>query len=598
MRVLLRIVRIAAHHKWLMIGAYASTVGATVTYLILPKLFGNAIDKVSTAFQNPDGNIENSIFLIALSILGISIARGAMSYGQGYLGEALGQSTVYEIRNEFYDHVQHLSFAFHDQQHTGNLMSRAITDVEAIRMFVNSGLVRTPYFLAILVSVSFILINLDWRLGLATLILMPVVGTVAAIARLHLGKLWTKVQEDMGELSTLLQENLTGIRVVKAFASEQYEEEKFDEKNRAVADDMIKAEQLHITSSTFMTFFLLIMMGIVLWYGGSRVIENQMTAGELAQFLFYMQIMAIPIRQAGMTARNFARAISGGQRLFEILDTKSPVREHPDAHATQLKRGHVVYKNVTFSYDKGIPALKDINIEAEPGQMVALLGAPGSGKSTAVQLLSRFYDVDSGHITIDGVDIDNLTLKSLRNHIGFVQQDVFLFTASIRDNIAYGKPDATMEEVVNAAKIAQMDEFVQELPSGYETEIGERGVTLSGGQRQRLSIARAVLLDPLILILDDSTASIDASTEDKIQKAMESVMHGRTTIVIAHRLSTVHKADKIFVLDRGEIVEQGIHQELIQTKGKYRRIYELQLQPQQEVMLDYEESDLVEQKGP
>jgi ATP-binding cassette subfamily B protein len=587
MKILLRILRIASRHKWLLAGAYASTAGATVAYLLLPRLFGEAIDRIAAALE---GGVlsDRTMLSLVLVIVAISIVRGIMSFGQAYLGEALGQATVYDLRNQFYDRVQHLSFAFHDRQHTGNLMSRAITDVEAIRMFVNAGIVRSPYFIAIFVGVAFMLIRLDWRLGLVSLSLMPVVAVVTTIVRLHLGRLWTGVQERMAELSTLLQENLTGVRVVKAFASEQYEEAKFDEKNRAVAAEIISAERLHITSSTFMASALLAVMGMVLWYGGLRVIDGHMTPGELAQFLFYMQILSIPVRHAGQTARNFARAISAGERLFEILDAESPVKESPQALDMPRRRGHVRYEKVSFSYDKGVPVLKNVSMDVEPGQVVALLGAPGSGKSTTVHLLPRFYDADSGHVTIDGMDVRDATLKSLRRNIGFVQQDVFLFTASIRDNIAYGRHDATMEEVIDAARVAQMDEFVRGLPEGYETELGERGVTLSGGQRQRLSIARAVLLDPPILILDDSTSSVDASTEERIKKAMESVMRGRTTFVIAHRLSTVHRADQILVLKDGEIVERGTHQELLGVDGLYRQIYELQLRPQEEVMLDFE----------
>ena len=392
----------------------------------------------------------------------------------------------------------------------------------------------------------------------------------------------------MADLSTILQENLSGVRVVKAFASESYEEAKFNVKNQEVADGIIKATKLQAMNAAFMRLVFLGALGMILWYGGSQVIDEHLSWGELAQALLYMQVLAIPVRHAGMMVNSYARAIAAGQRLFEILDTKSPVRESDSAAEMPRVRGDVRFESVGFAYQRGTSVLKNIDIDVKSGQIVALLGVPGSGKSTIVHLLPRFYDVGSGRITIDGTDIRDVTLASLRRNISIVQQDVFLFTTTIRDNIAYGRHDATMEEVVEAAKIAQLDEHIQGLEKGYETVLGERGVTLSGGQRQRLSIARAVLMDPAILILDDSTSSVDASTEEQIRQAMESVMVGRTTFVIAHRLSTVHRADQILVLQEGEVVERGVHGELLAHGGLYRRIYDLQLRPQEEVMLDYD----------
>jgi len=330
-------------------------------------------------------------------------------------------------------------------------------------------------------------------------------------------------------------------------------------------------------------------MGLILWYGGSRTIGGHLTPGELAQFIFYLQILSLPVRAPGMVVGNLARTIAAGGRLFEILDSRSPVQEREDARDIGHARGHVRYEQVGFGYERDTAVLKGIDIDARPGQVIALLGAPGSGKSTVAHVLSRFYEVDSGRITIDGVDVRDVTLKSLRRNIGMVQQDVFLFGATIRENIAYGREGATMEEVVEAAKVAQLHDFIEgELRDGYDTAIGERGVTLSGGQRQRLSIARAVLVDPPVLVLDDSTSSVDARTEELIRKAMESVMRGRTTFVIAHRLSTVHSADQVLVMSRGEIVERGTHGELLELGGLYRQVYELQLQPQEEVMLEFD----------
>ena len=316
--------------------------------------------------------------------------------------------------------------------------------------------------------------------------------------------------------------------------------------------------------------------------------NGQMTLGDLATFIFYLQIMQMPVRMAGWLINTYARAASAGQRLFEILDAESPVREDPNARAMERPRGHVRFENVTFNYDHTRRVLRGIDLEVEPGQVIALLGAPGSGKTSIVNLLPRFYDVTGGRVTIDGNDIRNVTLKSLRQNIGIVQQDVFLFATSMRENIAYGNVEASLEDIAKAARVAQMHDYIESLPEGYDTPVGERGATLSGGQRQRMSIARAVLLDPPILVLDDSTSSVDAQTEDMIRSAMESVMEGRTTFVIAHRLSTVHRADKIIVMRDGQIAEQGTHQELLEVGGLYREIYDLQLRPQEEVMREIE----------
>lgn len=587
MEIFLRILAITIRQKWRLAGAYASMLGATVAYLILPHLFGDAIDRVAEIVDGvavPD----REILSIAALVLVVGTAHGILSFGQTYFGEGLAQSVVYRLRNTFYDHVQRLSFAFHDRNHTGNLMSRAITDVESIRMFVNMGLVRTPYFLILFVFVTIILLRLDWRLGVLALGSMFASAILASVVRLRLRLMYLHVQEELAELNTILQENLTGVRVVKAFASEDFEVAKFDAKNADVSRDMVKASRLQALNASVMTFMFLVAMGVVLWYGGWRVINGHITWGELAQVLFYMQVLTLPVRQAGMLVGNFARALAAGQRLFEVLDTESLVQESPTAVDMPRVRGRVRFEDVSFGYGSGSPVLRNIDLDAEPGQAIALLGAPGSGKSTLVHLLPRFYDVTSGRITIDGLDVRDSTLTSLRRNIGIVQQDVFLFAASIRDNIAYGRHDASMDEIVDAARVAQLDAYIRTLPEGYETVIGERGVTLSGGQRQRLSIARAVLVDPPILILDDSTSSVDASTEEQIRKAMESVMRGRTTFVIAHRLTTVHNADQILVVSDGEIVERGTHKDLLAAGGQYRKVYDLQLRPQEEVMLDYE----------
>ncbi len=582
-----RIIGIALRHKWRLIGAYVGMVGALISFVLIPRYLRQAIDAVEEALKTGSYSQDTFITIVGI-ILGLSVIRGVFSFGQQYLGEALSQSVSYDIRNSLYDHVQHMSFGFHDRYHTGALMSRAITDVENIRMFINMGLVRTPYFLALFLVVAIILFVKDWRLGLISASFMPVVMIYSAMIRLKMRNIWLIVQEKMAEMSTVLQENFTGIRVVKAFAAESHEEAKFERRNREVASHFIEAERMRASSTSFMLFTFLMAMGLILFFGGRRVISGDMSVGELGEFIFYLQMLQMPVRMAGWLVNSYARAASAGQRLFEILDAKSPVQDATNARELRRPRGHVKLENVTFSYDHTRRVLRGIDLEARPGQVIALLGAPGSGKTSVVNLIPRFYDVTGGRITIDGADIRNVTLESLRRNIGIVQQDVFLFTTSIRENISYGNVEATQEMIERAAKIAQMHEFIQTLPDGYDTHVGERGSTLSGGQRQRMSIARAVLLDPPVLILDDSTSSVDAQTEAQIRAAMESVMEGRTTFVIAHRLSTVHRADSIVVMKDGQIAEQGTHQELLEHNGLYREIYDLQLRPQEEVMREIE----------
>ena len=590
MEVIWRIVKMAFTRKREMAAAYIAMIGATTAYLFLPHLFGQAIDQIKVMLEG--GNIAlQSLLVIVGVIIGLSIVRGGLSYFQNYFGEAISQYVSYDLRNKMYDHVQHLSFGFHDKNHTGQVMSRAITDVENIRMFVNMGIVRTPYFMALFIVVAVILVRMDWQLGLASIGFVPVILLISGIVRLRLREAWLKIQDMMADLNTILQENLTGQRVVKAFASEDFENQKYNDKSQEVSEAFIDAEKLRAANNAFTLFAFQLGLAIIILFGGWRVISTDLTIGQLAAFVFYMQILAMPVRMSGFLVNSYARAASGGQRLFEILDTESEVVETPNARELGRVEGQVRFEDVSFSYEEGKPVLKGITFEAEPGKVVALLGPPGSGKSSVANLLPRFYDVGSGRITIDGIDIRDVSLKSLRHNIGIVQQDVFLFGAGLRENIAYGREDASIEEVIKAAKIAQLHNFISALDGSYDTEVGERGVNLSGGQRQRMSIARAVLLDPPILVLDDSTSSVDANTEDQIRRAMEEVMKGRTTLIIAHRLSTVHRADEIMVMDKGEIVERGTHQELLAKGGKYREIYELQLRPQEDVMRDIDVGD-------
>ncbi len=591
MQILLRIIRMTWRYRLRLVLAYVSLFAAVGFSLLVPRLFGESIDRFIRFSVEDRGVIPlevgfSTLALMALALLGANLLRGFANFARTYVTESLAQKVSYDLRNLLYDKLQHVSFAFHDTEHTGNLMSKATADVEAIRRFVSMGLVRSLEMLLQLIAITCILVFLNWKLALINLVFAPFVIARSTAVMRKLRAMWLHVQEVMGESATILQENLVGIHVVKAFASEEYEKQKYDRKAQELRQEYFRSERLQGTHSAWMTFYFTLALGLIMWFGGREVIQGQLTAGGLTQFVLYMNQLAFPIRSAARVINTFSRAISSGQRIFEVLDTQSPVAEKPQAKEMGRARGHVRLHDVSFSYEVGIPALTHVNVEAVPGQITAILGAPGSGKSTIVNLLPRFYDVTKGHISIDGKDIRDFTLQSLRRNVGIVQQDVFLFSAPIRDNIAYGAVDASFDEVVRAAKIAQLHDQIMCFPDGYDTWVGERGATLSGGQRQRLSIARTVLVDPPILILDDSTSSVDVETERLIHQAMIEVMKGRTTFVIAHRLSTVREADLILVLQDGEIVERGAHHELMAQRGIYQDIYELQLRPQEEMLLD------------
>jgi ATP-binding cassette subfamily B protein len=587
MRILLRIIKMARRYRLRLVLAYVSFFAAIAFALLVPRLFGQSIDRL-IRFDPADGRVlplevdTTTLALMALALLGASLMRGLADFARMYTTDSLSQKVSYDLRNLLYDKLQHMSFAFHDTEHTGNLMSKATSDVEAVRRFVNLGLVRSLDVGIRLVAIIGILGFLNWKLTLISLAFVPFLVMQSTLVLRKLRAMWLHVQEIMGESVTILQENLVGIHVVKAFAAEEYEEQKYGHKAQELREQYFQSERLQGTNSAWMSLYFTCTLGVILWFGGWEVIRGHLTAGGLTQFVLYMNQLTFPIRQAARVIDSVSRAISSGQRLFEVLDARSPVAEQPDAKQMSRARGHVRFDQVSFSYGARIAALKQVNIDAAPGQITAILGAPGSGKSTIVNLLPRFYDVTEGQISIDGQDIRNFTLQSLRRNVGIVQQDVYLFSATIRDNIAYGAMHASIDEVIRAAKIAQLHDQITRLPDGYDTWVGERGVTLSGGQRQRLSIARTILLDPPILILDDSTSSVDVVTERRIHQAMIAVMQGRTTFVIAHRLSTVRQADLLLVLQDGEIVERGTHQELMALRGIYRDIYELQLRPQEE----------------
>lgn len=589
MDVLWRIIRMAAYYPSRLGLAYFTAIAAIGFSLALPWLFGDAIDLM----VGRDGDrfavrefVLSELLLFGVGILVVSLGRGFCDFGRTYTTESLSQKVSFDCRNLLYDKLQNVSFAFHDREHTGDLMSRATADVEAMRRFVNLGMIRSLDVVVRIVAIPLILFFVNWQLALVSMIFVPALVLRSSLVMRALRRKWLHVQEVMGESVTVLQENLAGMHVVKAFASEDYERAKYNRKAEELRVEYYDAERMQGTNSAWMTLYFTFALGLILWVGGWLVVENRLNPGELAMFFLYLNQLTFPIRASAQIINTFSRAISSGQRLFDILDTRSPVEERPNAVPMDRPAGHVRFEEVGFGYADRSPALKHVELDAKPGQVTAILGAPGSGKTTIVNLLPRFYDVTDGKITIDGDDIRDYTLQSLRHNVGIVHQDVYLFSASIRDNIAYGVSSATAEDVERAAKVAQLHDQIMALPGGYGTWVGERGATLSGGQRQRLSIARTILIDPPVLILDDSTSSVDVETERQIHRAMVEVMKGRTTFVIAHRLSTVRDADQILVLDKGVIAERGTHSELINQGGMYQSIYELQLRPQEEILLE------------
>jgi ABC-type multidrug transport system fused ATPase/permease subunit len=556
---------------WLL--AFVCLSASTVFSLVIPKMLGNGIDTVLNSGR------AATLIIAAAVILGSSALRGITGYGNRYFTQVISQRVAYDIRNKLYDHLQSLSFAYFDKAQTGQLMSRATVDIEATRIFISMGLLQILQTTFLTVGISWLLISLDWRLALMTLAFVPLMAYRAVTTSRRLRPVWLKVQQLIASLGTTLQESLSGVRIVKSFAQEKAEDKKFADDAKKLYDTQIDAARIVAFNTPLMVFLIGAPTALVLWYGGHQVIAGSLTVGGIVQFIMYLGMLAMPIRALGMVTNMYSRSMSAGERIFEILDTKSQVKDKPDAVVLDKLKGRVAFEDVSFSYAENAPALHSINFSVEPGQLVALVGASGSGKSTIINLILRFYDVSGGRITMDGIDIRDIALSSLRKNIGTAQQDVFLFSTTIRNNIAYGMPEATLEQVTAAAKAAQIHDFIMSLPDGYETWVGERGHTLSGGEKQRVTIARAILKNPSVLILDEITSSVDAETERLIRKAVDELIKGRTTFIISHRLPIITNADLILVIKDGQIVERGKHQELMAGDTLYRRTYLSQLAP-------------------
>lgn len=563
-------------HRRQVLLAYVGTLFATLLNLLVPQIIKNAIDK---------GLVEGSataLFLAGGLILGIALVRGLAGFAQRYYGEWLTHRVAYDLRNDFYDSVQFLPFAFHDRTHTGDLMSRATSDVTESERFIGIGLMDLTATLLLVLGV--IVAMLLESVSLSLLALLPVPLLVWATLRFGrtVRPMFKRIQEQMGVLSSTMQESMTGIQVVKAFAREPYELVKFDKDNDEWFDRRFTLIRTWANNWPFFSFLVSSSIFILLWFGGPPALAGEITVGSLFALISYVLLLGAPVQRLGFLVNLAATAGASAGRVFEIIDTPNEVADKPDAATLDQAAGDIVFEGVGFAYREGVRILHDVSFHVRPGETIALIGPTGSGKSTITNLIPRFYNATHGRILMDGIDVADLKLRSLREHIGAVLQDPFLFSQTIAENIAYGRPDASHEEIVAAAEASHAHEFIMTFPEQYDTRVGERGVTLSGGQKQRIAIARALLTDPRILILDDSTSSVDTETEHLIQQALDLLMEGRTTFVIAQRLLTLKRADAILVLDQGEIVERGTHELLLAQDGLYRKIYDLQLRDQEE----------------
>ncbi len=553
-------------------------VGGTILMIAIPTILRDVID---IGIERRDAQY---MFWAGALIVGLGILRGFMGYLSRFYGERMSHHIAYDIRNQVYDKVQHLSFSYHNQSHTGTLITRAISDVDEMQRYYAFGLLDG---LNVILLLSGVIVVMVIQSPLLAIVAMAPLLPLIWMSRKFAGDVeprWKAVMDRIQVLSDQIQENAIGAQVVRAFAREDYELERFSKANRNLYDDQLDLIRRWVTYLPISSFIISLSVASVLLFGGFMEQANigGVTVGMIVAFNAYVLMLGQPLRFVGFVILLITQAVASAQRVFEILDEPVEIDNKPNAIPMPKIKGHVRFENVSFAYSDAPdrPVLKNINLDVQPGQVVAFLGKTGSGKSTLINLLMRFYDPTEGRVLIDGIDIRDVQLQSLRRQIGLVLQESMLFSATIRENIAYGNPDASEEAVIAAAKAANAHDFIMEFPDGYDTELGERGVTLSGGQRQRVAIARALLIDPRILILDDSTSSVDTKTEFEIQEALNRLMENRTTFIIAQRLTSVQQADQIVVLEAGEIVEIGTHQELLDLNGHYAEIYRLQLADQ------------------
>ena len=576
-------------------GAVASQILDAINKIpaAMQPLVGQYLPQILAAFKYPSdwtlqqltgqltadkADAPHALIVALVSILVFALLRGVFAFLHAFWAEKNSQAIAYDLRNDLYAKIQKLSFSYHDRNQTGQLMIRATDDVEKVRLFIGQGLLQLLGAFILLSGTLIILFSTNAALAMVTLPLLPIALVLFMFFSGLSRPIFTKVQQRLSAANTLLQENLAGVKVVKAFAREQEQQAAFRVAASKLMEQSINVSKLF--TFMFPLVFLIANLGqaAILYVGGEQIILGTLTLGEWQEFSLYLMYLFMPIAMFGMIITQMGQAAASADRIFEILDAKSDITDKPDAIALPPVKGLIKFEDVTFRYFGGGEAvLNNVSFEAAPGQTVALLGATGSGKTTIINLLPRFYDPSGGRITIDGRDLRAVTVSSLRAQIGIVLQETTLFAGTIKENIAFGKPDASMDEIIAAARAAQAHDFIVSFPAGYEAPVGERGQTLSGGQKQRLAIARALLLDPRILILDDSTSSVDMATESQLQAALAKLMQGRTSFVIAQRISTVMNADQILVLDKGEIVARGVHQELMEENPIYAEICASQL---------------------
>ena len=571
LNALMRIARMCFRHPWQAGAAIGSTLVAAGLQLTIPRLLGRAVDESLAAARD-------ALWTTALLLFAVSVLRGLFTMVQNYYGESVGHHVGYELRLAFYEKIQRLSFGFHDKVHSGDLITVGMLDLEGVRMFFSTGIVRLVLLTVLIGAGAWLLIATDPTLGLLSLSFVPFVAWRSSFMHLSLRATWLELQERLSILTRVMEENLGGIRVVRAFAGQAHEMAKFDAASKRALTLSHRRVDLRVKNTSAMSLSFLAAMALVLLVGGHKVAAGSITVGTLTTFLTFMTILQMPVRQLGLLVNSFSRASTCGSRIFGFLDLDVEIADRPGARPLAVPSGTLCFEKVSFAYADR-PVLRDVSFTARRGETIGIVGPPGSGKSTIAHLIPRFYDVTGGRITLDGQDIRAVTLQSLRQQVAVVAQDGFLFTTTLENNIAYADPWASEKRIERSSASAQLHDYVLGLPAQYRTVVGERGVSLSGGQRQRLAIARALMLKPAVMVFDDSTAAIDAGTEQRIRRALRTYSADRVTIIIAHRLGSLMHADRILFLDDGRVVESGTHEELLALGGRYRALHDLQLLP-------------------